>query len=262
MLKAFFTSATGMRAQELLIDNTANNLANVNTNGFKRNHVEFADLMYDVSKQPGAQTSQGQISPIGLQIGNGVRPVGTTTIFTQGTPQISGSSTHMAIEGEGFFKVTMPDGSAAYTRDGSFQRNADGLLVNGDGRPLDPNITIPPTAQDVSITATGDVNYREAGGQGLVIAGQVSLYRFANPSGLKQLGGNLFSQTQASGDETQGVAGIEGFGSIRGGFLEGSNVEVVAEMVSLITAQRAYEINSRAIKAGDEMLSNASQLVR
>lgn len=260
MLKAFFTSATGMRAQELLIDNTANNLANVNTNGFKRNHVEFADLIYDVSKQPGAQTSQGQSSPIGLQIGNGVRPVGTTTIFTQGPSQTSGSPTHMAIEGEGFFKVTMPDGSAAYTRDGSFQRNSEGLLVNGDGRPLDPNITIPPTAQSVDITDTGDVNYLEDGI--LTNVGQVALHRFANPSGLRQLGGNLFAQTEASGIEVPGVPTIDGFGSIRGGSLEGSNVEVVSEMVSLITAQRAYEINSRAIKAGDEMLSNASQLVR
>ena len=261
MLKAFFTSATGMRAQEMLIDNTANNLANVNTNGFKKNHLEFADLIYDIEKQPGAPTSQGQSSPIGLQIGNGVRPVGTTTVFTQGTPQQSSTKTHMAIEGEGFFKVTLPSGVPAYTRDGSFQRNADGLLVNGDGRPLEPNITIPSTAKDVDISATGDVTYVDETGVGQ-IAGNVELYRFANPAGLRQLGGNLFGATEASGTELGGTPSLEGLGSIRGSALEGSNVEVVSEMVSLITAQRAYEINSRAIRAGDEMLSNTSQLVR
>ena len=150
MLKAFFTSATGMRAQELLIDNTANNLANVNTNGFERSHMEFADLIYDIAKSPGAPTSQGQNAPIGLQIGNGVRPIGTTNVFTQGVPLETGVETHMAIEGEGFFKVTMSDGSAAFTRDGSFLRNAEGLLVNGDGRVLDPNITIPQTAEQIT----------------------------------------------------------------------------------------------------------------
>jgi len=260
MLKAFFTSATGMRAQELLIDNTANNLANVNTTGFKRSHMEFADLIYDVSKSPGAPTSQGQTAPIGLQIGNGVRAVGTTNVFTQGVPVDSGPETHMSIEGPGFFKVTMPDGSSAYTRDGSFLPNAEGLLVNGDGRPLEPNITIPNTAEQVNITSTGDVSYVENNVQS--IAGTIELYKFSNSAGLRQLGGNLFSATEASGAEIAGAPSSTGFGSIRPKSLEGSNVEVVSEMVSLITAQRAYEINSRAIRAGDEMLSNTSQLVR
>ena len=166
----------------------------------------------------------------------------------------------MAIEGEGFFKVAMSDGSAAYTRDGSFLRNADGLLVNGDGRALDPIITIPSTAESVSVSSTGDVSYFENGVQ--TIAGTVELYKFSNSAGLRQLGGNLFGATEASGAEIAGAADSIGFGSIRGKSLEGSNVEVVSEMVSLITAQRAYEINSRAIRAGDEMLSNTSQLVR
>jgi flagellar basal-body rod protein FlgG len=261
MLKAFYTSATGMRAQELLIDNTANNLANVNTTGFKRSHVEFADLIYDISKQPGAPTSEGQTSPIGLQIGNGVRPVGTTNVFTQGPLINDGIETHMAIEGDGFFKVTMPGGNPAYTRDGSFLRNAEGLLVNGDGRLLEPNITIPNGAESVSISTTGEVAYMENGVSSA--AGTIELFRFANPSGLRQLGGNLYAANDASGPEIAGTAGTTpGFGTLRQSSLEGSNVEVVSEMVSLITAQRAYEINSRAIRAGDEMLSNTSQLVR
>lgn len=260
MLKAFFTSATGMRAQEMLIDNTANNLANVNTTGFKRSHVEFSDLIYDVSKQPGAPTSDGQVAPIGIQIGNGVRAVGTTNVFTQGVPTDTGSDTNMAIMGAGFFKVTMPDGNPGYTRDGSFVRNAQGLLANGDGRLLEPQISIPETAEKVIISPTGEVSFEENGVNNIV--GTIELFRFANPAGLKQLGGNIYALTEASGPEISGTPGLEGFGTIRQGSLEGSNVQVVSEMVSLITAQRAYEINSRAIRAGDEMLSNTSQLVR
>jgi flagellar basal-body rod protein FlgG len=260
MLKAFFTSATGMRAQELLIDNTANNLANVNTTGFKRSHLEFADLIYDVSREPGAQTSNGQSSPIGLQIGNGVRAMGTTNVFTQGVPTETGTPTHMRIEGDGFFKVAMPDGSAGYTRDGSFLQNSEGQLVNGDGRLLDPNISIPTNAKNINIASNGDVSYEVNGDRQL--GETVQLFRFSNPAGLRQLGGNLFSLTEASGPEISAAPGVEGMGEIRSGSLEGSNVEVVSEMVSLITAQRAYEINSRAIRAGDEMLSNTSQLVR
>lgn len=260
MLKAFFTSATGMRAQELLIDNTANNLANVNTTAFKRSHMEFADLIYDSSKLPGAPTAQGRNSPIGLQIGNGVRPVGTTNVFTQAAPIETGVETHMAIEGDGFFKVTMPDGSAGYTRDGSFLPDANGLLVNGDGLALDPNISIPSTAEQISISAEGNVSYLENGT--INSAGTINLVRFSNPAGLRQLGGNVYQLTEASGPEISGTPATVGFGSIRAKSLEGSNVEVVAEMVSLITAQRAYEINSRAIRAGDEMLSNTSQIVR
>lgn len=260
MLKAFFTSATGMRAQELLIDNTANNLANVNTTGFKRSHLEFADLLYDISKRPGAPTSQGQTSPIGLQIGNGVRAVGSTTLWTQGTSIQTNEQTHMAIEGEGFFKVIMPDGTFAYTRDGSFHKDANGLLVNGDGRPLEPNITVPQDAQRVSISQTGEVEVVQNGVPSII--GTIQLARFSNPAGMEQIGGNLLRGTTASGPEIIGLGGSLGFGTIRQGSLEGSNVEVVAEMVNLITAQRAYEVNSRAIRAGDEMLSNTSQLIR
>lgn len=260
MLKAFFTSATGMRAQELLIDNTANNLANVNTTGFKRSNVEFADLLYDVTKRPGSPTSEGQTSPIGLQVGNGVRAVGTSTLWTQGILSQTSEQTHMAIEGDGFFKVIMPDGSFAYTRDGSFHKDANGLLVNGDGRPLEPAITIPQDAQRISISQTGEVEVLQNGTPSIV--GTIQLARFFNPAGLEQIGGNLLRETLASGPEILGLGGQEGLGMIRQGYLEGSNVEVVAEMVNLITAQRAYEINSRAIRAGDEMLANTSQLLR
>ena len=260
MLKAFFTSATGMRAQELLIDNTANNLANVNTTGFKKSHVEFSDLIYDVSKVPGAPIGDGQFAPIGTQIGNGVRVTGTTNVFTQGAPIQDGIETHMAIEGEGFFKVIDTADLIGYTRDGSFTKNVNGELVNAAGLRLEPGITIPETAMGVTISESGEISVLENGVPSPV--GQIELYRFANPTGLRQAGGNLYEATQASGQEIAGTPSLDGFGNIQSRSLESSNVEVVSEMVSLITAQRAYEINSRAIKAGDEMLSTTAQIVR
>ena len=178
MLRAFFTSATGMRAQEMLIDNTANNLANVNTTGFKRSHLEFADLIYDVPKQPGTLTSDGGNAPIGIQIGNGVRAMGTTNVFTQGTTTDTGTATNMAIMGEGFFKVLMPDGSPGYTRDGSFVQNATGQLANGDGRLLEPAITIPPEATAVTISQTGEVQATVNGVSAPV--GTIELFRLSN----------------------------------------------------------------------------------
>jgi flagellar basal-body rod protein FlgG len=259
MLKAFFSSATGMRAQELLIDNTANNLANVNTTGFKKKHINFADLIYETTTPPGAATANGQFRPIGLQVGSGVRPVGTTTVFTQGTPTETGISTHMSIEGDGFFKVIQGE-QIAYTRDGSFHRNELGQIVNGDGYILEPQITIPQDAANIAISSAGVVSFEVNGVP--TIGPTVQLARFANPAGLSNLGGNLYSETAASGPEILGLPGIQGVGFIRQGYLEGANVEVVGELVSLITAQRAYEINSRAIRAGDEMLSSASGLVR
>lgn len=260
MLRAFYSSASGMRAQEMLIDNTANNLANVNTTAFKKSNINFSDLIYDIRREPGAVTGQGQNAPIGLQIGNGTRAVGTTNVFTQGVANETGSDTHMSIEGDGFFQVLTPAGVTRYTRDGSFNRNRDGLLVTGDGLILDPPITIPPEVNEFSISSQGVVSYMN--GDTNTEIGQVQLFRFANPSGLKNLGGNLYQTTTAAGDPIPGFAGDLGFGTIRQGSLEGSNVEVVSELVNLITAQRAYEINSRAIRAGDEMLSTTGQLVR
>ena len=259
MLKAFFSSATGMRAQELLIDNTANNLANVNTTGFKAKKMNFADLIYDTVSRPGATAGNGQIRPIGLEIGSGVRAVGTTSIYSQGTPTETEIATHMAIEGDGFFRITR-NGQIAYTRDGTFTRNDQGLLVNGDGYQLDPAITIPQLASNISISQNGQVSYLVDGTA--TNGGQIQLARFANPEGLQNIGNNLYLLTEASGGELAGNPGDDGLGTLRQGYIEGSNVEVVAELVSLITAQRAYEINSRAIRAGDEMLSTASELVR
>ena len=259
MLKAFYSSATGMRAQELLIDNTANNLANVNTTGFKKKHINFADLIYDTTTAPGAAAADGQLRPVGLQIGSGVRAVGTTSNFSQGTPTETGIPTHMAIEGDGFFKV-LKGGTAAYTRDGSFLTDDQGRFVTSDGYLLDPQVTIPPGATDIAISSSGVVSFRQNGVQ--ATGPTIQLARFANPAGLLNLGGNLYAESAASGPETPGNPGDDGYGSLRQGFTEGANVEVVSELVSLITAQRAYEINSRAIRAGDEMLSSASDLVR
>ncbi|QEG23386.1 flagellar basal-body rod protein FlgG [Mariniblastus fucicola] len=259
MLKAFYSSATGMRAQELLIDNTANNLANVNTTGFKKKHINFADLIYDTIAAPGAAAVDGQTKPIGLQIGSGVRAVGTTSVFSQGPPTETGIATHMTIEGDGFFKVTRGD-TTAYTRDGSFVTDSEGQLVTGDGYLMDPQVTIPPLATNINISGEGIVTYQL---DGVSTTGpSIQLARFTNPAGLQNLGGNLYLETEASGAETLGEPGVDGLGRIRNNFLEGANVEVVSELVSLITAQRAYEINSRAIRAGDEMLSTASDLVR
>lgn len=259
MLKAFYSSATGMRAQELMIDNTANNLANVNTTGFKKKHINFADLLYETNTPPGATTAQGQIKPIGLQVGSGVRAVGTTGLFSQGTPTETGIDTHMAIEGEGFFKVTQGN-IIAYTRDGSFNLNDQGQIVNADGYLLEPQITVPQGATNLSIAPTGEVSWQI---DGVAATGpNIQLARFVNPAGLQNMGSNLYLETGASGPEILGQPGQQGVGNVRQRFVEGSNVEVVAELVSLITAQRAYEINSRAIRAGDEMLSSASDLVR
>lgn len=259
MLKAFYSSATGMRAQELLIDNTANNLANVNTSGFKKKHINFADLIYDTIAAPGAASADGQFKPIGLQIGSGVRAVGTTSVFSQGTPTETGIPSHMAIEGDGFFRVTKGD-TIAYTRDGSFTPDATGQLVNGDGYILDPPIPIPDQSTDLAVSPAGIVSYRIAGVP--TTGPTIQLARFINPAGLQNIGNNLFVETPASGPETLANPGEQGMGQLRQNFLEGANVEVVSELVSLITAQRAYEINSRAIRAGDEMLSTASDLVR
>ena len=259
MLRAFYSSATGMRAQELLIDNTANNLANVNTTGFKKKHINFADLIYETITAPGAATNGGFVKPIGLQIGSGVRGVGTTSVFSQGTPTETGIPTHMTIEGDGFFKVTSGE-TTAYTRDGSFTPDATGQLVNGDGYILDPQIVIPPNATNIGISTSGVVSYKL---DGVSTTGPtVQLARFTNPAGLQNIGGNLYVETEASGAEILGNPGVVGLGTLRNNALEGANVQVVSELVSLITAQRAYEINSRAIRSGDEMLSTASDLVR
>lgn len=260
MLKAFYSSATGMRAQEKLIDNTANNLANVNTTGFKRKNIHFADLIYETIKNPGTSTQSGTIAPEGLQIGNGTRAVGNSSVYTQGVPIETGNRWHMAIEGEGFFEVQGPNGGLLYTRDGSFSADANGQLVTADGFPVNPGIQVDPTASEISINRDGQIS-QTINGVTTPVA-QMTLVRFANPAGLKNSGNNFLEATPASGAALVGNPETNGLGSLRQHFLEGSNVEVVSELVNLITAQRAYEINSRAIRAGDEMLSNTGQLIR
>lgn len=265
MLRALYTSASGMKAQELSIDNTANNIANVNTTAFKRSSINFADLLYSTLEQPGTNASAGQTTPSGLQIGNGTRAMSTTKSFAAGTIEETGNPLDLAIEGDGFFKVNLPNGQARYTRAGSLRIDQAGQVVTADGYLLEPALTVPDglSLSQLNIAADGTVSGVTAGQPDAVInVGQVQLYRFLNPAGLSSEGGNLYAATPASGPEVAGTAGENGLGFLRQGFLEGSNVEVVNELISLISAQRAYEINSRAIRAGDEMLSTASDIVR
>jgi len=263
MLRAFYTSATGMRAQELMIDNTANNLANVNTNGFKRSRIDFADLLYATERAAGTEVAVGQQIPVGLEIGSGVRAIGTTKVFTPGTPEETGNVTDVMIQGEGFFGVRLPNGQLRYTRDGAFALNREGLLVTKDGYALEGatvQIDTSVAPDSVTISADGRVMGLQDGNEAQL--GDIQLYRFINPAGLSSEGGNLYAETPASGSPESLTPGEEGIGTLAHRYLEGSNVEVVREMVALITAQRAYEINSRAIQAGDEMLSTTSQIVR
>jgi len=264
MIRALYTSATGMKAQELMIDNTANNLANVNTNGFKRSQMDFADLVYLSMQQAGSNVSDSTIAPIGLEIGSGVRPVGTTKLFTQGSIEQTNNPLDVAIQGDGFFKVSMPDGSPRYTRDGALRMDANGRVVTADGYLLADNITIPTNIipSSLSIAPSGVISALTQGATTSQQIGQLNLYTFPNPAGLSSRGDNLYSTTDASGTEVTALPGQNGAGTLRQQFLERSNVEVATELISLITAQRAYEVNARAIRAGDEMLSVTNDIVR
>jgi flagellar basal-body rod protein FlgG len=260
MLRAFSTAATGMTAQQMNVDVIANNLANINTTGFKRSQIDFKDLIYVTQQEFGTEIYAGTNSPGGIETGSGVRPAATIKVFTAGEMQNTGRDLDVAIRGDGFFQVTMPDGSIQYTRDGSFQINALGQLVTTTGYPIEPAITVPIDATSIEVGLDGSVNVRDTSGTNSVV-GTIQLVRFANPAGLSSEGDNLYSETEASGTPTTGNAGENGFGTLQSGFLEKSNVQMVTELVNLITAQRAYEINSRAIKAGDDMLRTANTLV-
>ncbi|WP_437192238.1 flagellar basal-body rod protein FlgG [Planctomicrobium sp. SH527] len=265
MLRALYTSATGMKAQELLIDNTANNLANVNTTGFKRSNLSFADLLYSTLKQPGTDVATGQQSPTGLQIGSGVRAVGTAKVFTPGNIEQTNNPLDVSVEGDGFFSVQLPNQQTRYTRAGAFRMDATGQLVTPDGYLLNPPITIQNGVDltTLNIGTDGTISASLAGTPDSVVTlGQIQLARFSNPAGLSSEGGNLYAATPASGTPTLANPGTNGMGFLRQGALEGSNVEVVTELIGLISAQRAYEINSRAIRAGDEMLSTSANIVR
>ena len=259
MLRAFSTAATGMTAQQMLVDVIANNLANINTTGFKRSQIDFQDLLYEKLRESGTEVAAGINSPGGLEIGSGVRAAGNSKVFTPGEFQNTGRKLDIAIRGDGFLQVTLPNGDVRYTRDGALQVNADGQIVTTIGYPIQPPITVPTDAVSIDIGKDGGVNVTDTAGT-ISVVGTIELVRFPNPSGLSSEGDNLLAQTEASGTPTTGTAGENGFGSIQSGFLEKSNVQMVTELVNLITAQRAYEINSRAIRAGDEMLRTATNI--
>jgi flagellar basal-body rod protein FlgG len=261
MLRAFSTAATGMTGQQMMVDTIANNLANINTTGFKRSQIDFQDLLYVKMRDAGAEVASGIKTPGGTEIGSGVRAASTVKVFSAGEFQNTGRKLDLAIRGDGFFQVTMPNGDVKYTRDGALQMNADGELVTTTGFPIEPAVTIPTDAVSVDIGKDGSVNVTDVSGTSSVV-GTIQLVRFPNPAGLSSEGDNLMAQTEASGTPTTGTAGENGFGNIQAGFLEKSNVQIITELVNLITAQRAYEINSRAIRAGDEMLRQAIQIAR
>ncbi|MBI3408001.1 MAG: flagellar basal-body rod protein FlgG [Planctomycetes bacterium] len=263
MIRAFHTSATGMNAQQIVLDNTANNLANMNTAGFKTSQVDFQDLIYTTLRQPGADSVQGQQIPTGLQLGHGVRVAGNTRHFAVGNLQATGNDLDVAIEGIGFFKITNPAGGFRYTRDGGFRLTSNKELVTSDGFFLEPRITLPQDTVSVSVGTDGTVTVITAGSPTTATqVGRLTLTRFPNPAGLSAEGRNLFAETPASGTATDVTPGQQGTGLVRSGFLEGSNVEVVTELVNMIQAQRAYEFNTKAIKVADEMLSFTNDLVR
>src|SRR5262245_9524806 len=262
MIRALYTAASGMNAQQSNIDNVAHNLANVNTSGFKKSHMQFEDLVYQEMKVPGSATSAAGEAPIGLEMGLGTRPIATARDFSKGNLRATNSPLDIAIEGDGFFQITLPDGTTGYSRAGSLQRDAQGMLVTSDGYPVEPQISIPSNATAVMISKDGIVSAAIAGQQATQQLGTLELATFQNPAGLRPLGGNLFEATTASGDPQTGVPGTDGRGTIAQGFLEDSNVSVVEEMVNMILGQRAYEANSKVIKAADEMLAHVNNLVR
>jgi len=262
MFKALFTSASGMQCQQKLIDTIANNLANVNTNGFKSSQLNFQDLLYDNEIIPGTESSEGYEVPTGLEIGSGVRIVSSAKLFKQGELEETGRELDVSIQGHGFFRVQMPDGTTAYTRDGALGLDGQRRLVTPDGRPLADSVTIPSGAVSISIAGDGQVAAYVGTATAPQQVGTINLATFANPAGLKSLGGNLYAETVASGAPSVGTPGQNGVGEIQQGYLERSNVDTVTELVRLIAAQRAYEINTKSISIADRMLQQSNSLVR
>ncbi len=262
MIRTFWVAATGMGAQQLNLDVIANNLANVNTVGFKKGRADFEDLLYQEKRLPGASSSPETQIPTGFQIGLGVRPVATEKIFTEGNMEQTGNALDMAIEGDGFFKILLPNGEFAYTRNGSFKLDRDGRLVTPNGYPMDPEISIPEDTRSITISADGIVSITQGDSDIPTEIGNIELAKFINPGGLRPAGQNLFLATEASGDEITGVPGEDGLGHVSQNFLEMSNVNVVEEMVKMIISQRAYEMNSKAIQSADEMIQTVNRLKR
>jgi flagellar basal-body rod protein FlgG len=260
MIKSLWIAKTGLDAQQTQMDVISNNLANVATNGFKRSRAVFEDLLYQTMRQPGVQSSQNSQVPTGLQVGTGVKPVATARVLTQGNLQQTGSQFDIAINGSGFFQVQMPDGSTAYSRDGSFHVDSQGQLVTSNGFAVQPAITIPANAQAVSIAADGAVSVTVQGSATPQQVGALQLASFINPAGLSALGQNLYGETAASGAPSTNAPGSNGLGMLQQGYVETSNVNVVEELVSMIQTQRAYEINSKAIQTSDQMLQRLAQL--
>ncbi len=260
MIRSLWISKTGLEAQQTQMDVIANNLANVSTSGFKRSRAVFEDLLYQTIRQPGAQSSQQTQIPSGLQIGTGVRPIATERIQTQGNLQQTGNNLDVAINGSGFFQVLTPDGSTAYTRDGSFQSDGQGQLVTSSGYAVQPAMTIPANATSVTIGRDGTVSITQAGVAAPVQIGSLQLATFINPTGLQSQGENLYVETASSGTPGSNVPGTNGAGLLSQGYVETSNVNVVEELVNMIQTQRAYEINSKAISTSDQMLQKLSQM--
>jgi len=267
MIRALWTGATGMRAQQFMIDSIAHDLTNVNTTGYKKKSVSFSDLFYQSQRAAGVQGPQGNL-PTGIQVGLGVRVNGTTPVFTHGNPVETGIWSDMMIDDKGgqvrnFFRVLLPDGSYGYTRDGSFRADDQGQLATNDGYLLDPLPgNIPADAKQITITDTGQVQVIVGNNTTATTVGQVNLFTFPNPAGLEPMGDNLWGKTPASGDEQQGAPGDVGFGIVKSGWLEQSNVDAITEMVNMISAQRAYEFNSKSIQTSDEMLQTVNNLKR
>lgn len=261
MIRALRTASTGMQAQQRQVETIANNIANVNTTGFKKNRLAFRSLLYQTYKAPGANVSKDQVDPTGLQVGTGAEVSSSTKSFMQGDLVPTGGVFDIAIKGEGFLSVDGPAGETLYTRDGALRKDAEGLLVTADGYRLTSQITIPPDALTVTIGNDGTVSYATAGSTNNT-AGQITLTRFANPAGLEARGDNFYAETASSGTPTEANPGDTGTGTIKHGYLERSNVQVVDELIELIQAQRNYELNSRTIKVGDEMMQQVNQMVR
>lgn len=262
-MRAMQTAATGMAAQELNVQVIANNIANMRTTGYKRQRVEFQDLLYEHIRRVGTQTSdQGNMLPVGVDIGSGVKTVGTPRIMTQGALAQTGNDLDIAIRGDGFFKIQMPDGTYTYTRDGSFSMDSQGRIVTAQGYLVQPGITIPQNASSITINAQGQVSVTTPGSTTPSVLGQITMTRFINKAGLQPIGDNLFVETPASGTPQDGIAATDGMGDLQQRNLEQANVEAVTEISDLISAQRAYEMNSKVISATDQMMSTTSNLFR
>jgi flagellar basal-body rod protein FlgG len=262
-MRALHTAATGMMAQELNVQVISNNIANMRTTGYKRQRAEFQDLLYEHVSRIGTQTStQGNILPVGIDLGGGVKTVGTPRVMTQGTLMPTGNDFDVAIRGDGFFKILMPDGTFAYTRDGSFQMDAQGRIVTPKGNVVQPGLTIPQNSTSVVVNPQGQVSAIVPGTTTPTILGQLTLTRFVNKAGLQPIGDNLFTETPASGTPQDGLASTDGMGDLLQGNLEQANVEAVTEISDLIAAQRAYEMNAKVITAADQMLSSTSNMMR